>query len=441
MLASLYFYLWGSGEAVYILIASIVVNYYIGILMNAQLMKKKSGIRKVLLIVGVSCNLAVLIYYKYSNFFYEQLSLFFENIGIYTGSLEKIILPAAISFYTFMAISYLVEVYRRQTAARNIIDFATYLSLFPHLVAGPIVRYSEIERELEEREIKLEMMFEGIWRFAIGLSKKVLIANNIGVVADKVFDLPQNELTTGIAWIGIICYTLQIYFDFSGYTDMAIGLAKFMGFNFPENFNQPYRSQSVTEFWRRWHMSLSRWFRDFLYIPLGGSRKGPVRTYVNLFIVFFLCGLWHGASWSFVVWGMYQGVILIIERLLKQKYNFEPKGFLGWLVTFNLIMIGWVFFRSSSLEGAFTYIKSMFSFGYASKITYFEPMYFLQNNIIVFAVIGFVIAFVPHEKIKVIRNDSTLSTIVKGIISLLVFILSAASIAKSGFQPFIYFQF
>lgn len=264
---SAFFYLWGSGNHISLLLISIIVNYFIGKLIY------RYG-KKYILAIGIAFNVSLLFYFKYYNFFLGSFGQLFSNLGISLEGNEAIIFPLGISFYTFMAISYLVECYRKEKSAGNIVDFATYLSMFPYIAAGPIVRFSEIGSYIKDRTINNGMFFEGIWRFSIGLAKKVVIANNLGAVSDKIFGLSAGELTTPLAWLGAICYTFQIYYDFSGYTDMAIGIGKFFGFNLPENFNQPYRSKSITEFWRRWHMTLSRWLRDFLYIPLGGNRKG-----------------------------------------------------------------------------------------------------------------------------------------------------------------------
>ena len=355
----------------------------------------------------------------------------------------SIFLPIGISFYSFMAISYLVEVYQGKDRCASLLTFGTYLTLFPHLLAGPIVRYSELEAEMENREVTLRMFFEGIWRFSLGMGKKIILANNLGSVADKVFVLPSGELTTALAWTGIACYSLQIYFDFSGYSDMAIGLARFFGFHFPENFNQPYRSKSITDFWRRWHITLSRWFKDYLYISLGGNRQGWMRTYFNLFMVFFLCGLWHGAAWTFVIWGMFHGILLVIERVLKNSFGIVPQGIFGNSLTLFLIMIGWVFFRSASFEQAVNYLSAMFGMPHLSGFQYFQLGYYLDSSNVTYLGIGTLIVLFPQEKFKklLVHMQSFQLTLAKGIASILIMFISLLTMSKMQFTPFIYFQF
>jgi alginate O-acetyltransferase complex protein AlgI len=351
----------------------------------------------------------------------------------------SIFLPAGISFYTFMSISYLIEVFRKQTKADNIIEYGTYLSLFPHLIAGPIVRYSELKEEIKKRKPSIDMFFEGIWRFSLGLGKKVLIANSLGEVADKIFSLPSNQLTTPLAWIGTICYAFQIYFDFSGYSDMAIGLARFFGFHFPENFNQPYRATSITDFWRRWHMTLSRWFRDFVYIPLGGNRLGIFKMYRNLVIVFLLTGFWHGASWTFVIWGMYHGLLLVVEKVLKTKFNFEFKGVICTIITFVFVLISWVFFRSLSFTQAIHYIMKMFTFDLNIQQNR-NVFYYIDSSTIFYLVLAFCFSFIPFDKLMK-TNKTNAMVLTKGIISLILIMYCASVLSKAAFNPFIYFRF
>jgi alginate O-acetyltransferase complex protein AlgI len=287
------------------------------------------------------------------------------------------------------------------------------------------------------------MFFEGIWRFSLGMGKKVILANNLGSVADKVFALPTSELTTVLAWAGVACYTLQIYFDFSGYSDMAIGLARFFGFHFPENFNQPYQSKSITEFWRRWHMTLSRWFRDYLYIGLGGNRQGWVRTCFNLFMVFFLCGLWHGAAWNFVIWGMFHGILLVLERVLKNRYGIVPKGLYGNGQTLFLIMIGWVFFRSPTFDQALMYLSALFGMPHLSGFQYFRLSYYLDASMMTYLVVGWLIVLFPYGKVEkmLAYMEPDQQTLLKGTVGILVLFMSLLTLSKMQFIPFIYFQF
>jgi alginate O-acetyltransferase complex protein AlgI len=437
-LLSLFFYYWSSGKFILVFLLSILVNTALGWGIGVSVKKK------CLVSLGVVFNLSVLIYFKYYNFFYDQAAAISLHLfGSPMTPHAAIFLPIGISFYTFMAISYLVEVYQGRVRYASLLNFGAYLTLFPHLVAGPIVRYSELEAELDHRQVTMEMFFEGVWRFSLGMGKKVILANNLGVVADKVFALPASELTTALAWVGIASYTLQIYYDFSGYSDMAIGLARFFGFHFPENFNQPYLSKSITEFWRRWHITLSRWFRDYVYIALGGNRRSPLHTYINLFIVFLLCGLWHGAAWNFMIWGMFHGIILVVERILKTRFDIVSKGILGNGLTLFLVMVGWVFFRSPSFEQALSYLSAMFGATHLSGFQYFHIFYYLNFGMMSFLVMGTVIALFPYEFLRKILTGINLYqfTFAKGIISLLVLFVSLLTMAKMQFSPFIYFQF
>lgn len=420
---SLFFYFWGTGQFIVIFLGSIFFNYLFG-----QLIAKYLRFKKFFLLLGVSANLCLLGYFKYFNFFYQQIS---SLLRLAPPSISPIFLPIGISFYSFMAISYLVDVYRRQKPA-GFFDFTLYLSFFPHLVAGPIIRYHEISAKIKKRQTDTDHFFEGLWRFSLGLGKKVIIANSVGQLTDKVFSLPPGEIGSLLAFMGVVAYGIQIYFDFSGYSDMAIGLASLFGFNFPENFNHPYMAGSITDFWRRWHMSLSRFFRDYLYIPLGGNRLGSLRTYSNLIIVFTLCGLWHGASWTYVVWGLYHGLLLTIERVLKNKFHFEPKGTLSQLITFSLVSLGWIIFRSPNLSFALTYIKTILSFSDKSP-QFYTLRYFIPTNIAFYLTIGLIFSFFPLSKPK--------SIYVRGLIILALTIVSLSFLSKTSFTPFIYFQF
>jgi len=435
---SLFFYYWGSGKFILVFMLSIMVNTILGQYIFS------SSRKKLLVSIGVVFNVCLLLYFKYYNFLYDQVANI--SLNFFDSQMPPhtyIFLPIGISFYSFMAISYLVEVYQGKDRCASLLTFGTYLTLFPHLLAGPIVRYSELEAEMENREVTLRMFFEGIWRFSLGMGKKIILANNLGSVADKVFALPSGELTTALAWTGIACYTLQIYFDFSGYSDMAIGLARFFGFHFPENFNQPYQSKSITEFWRRWHMTLSRWFKDYLYIGLGGNRQGWMRTYFNLFMVFFLCGLWHGAAWTFVIWGMFHGILLVIERVLKNSFGIVPQGIFGNGLTLFLIMIGWVFFRSSSFGQALSYLSAMFGMPQLSGFQYFHLGYYLDSSIVTYLGLGSLIVLFPYETFEklLVGMPSFQLTLAKGIASILIIFISLLTMSKMQFTPFIYFQF
>ena len=354
--ASLLFYIWGEGGFVFLLLSSIVATFFAG-----RWIENSSGSRqKLFLSAGIFVNLLPLFVFKYLNFSLDALAPVFVFAGQVPWQVEAIHLPAGISFFTFQAISYLIDVYRRITPAeQHLLGCGLYISMFPQLIAGPIVRYHDIAQQLVRRTVNVKNFSDGAERFIFGLSKKVLLADPLGVKADEIFSLPLQELSMGNSWLGATCFSLQIYYDFSGYSDMAIGLGRMFGFRLPENFNYPYISRSMREFWRRWHISLSTWLRDYLYIPLGGSRRGTGRTFINLLLVFLLCGLWHGASWTFVLWGLWHGIFLVLERLVPLQQNSVLRQGLGWLYTTVVVMIGWVLFRSSDLETAWQFIQVM----------------------------------------------------------------------------------
>ena len=317
LLMSLIFYAWGEPVYVFLMIGSIIMNYTTGVLLHLQRQKSpRIFTEKRILYICIVGNLGLLFYFKYANFFINNLNGILQNLSIPTISYSEIPLPIGICFFTFQAMSYVIDVYRKETDVQfNPINCALYVSLFPQLIAGPIVRYHDVAQQIVSRTVARSQFSSGIQRFIFGLAKKTMLANPLGEVADKIFAVPVHEVTTSMAWLGIICYTLQVYFDFSGYSDMAIGLGRLFGFEFLENFNYPYIAESMRDFWRRWHISLSTWFRDYLYIPLGGNRGSSLRTYLNLWTVFLLCGLWHGASWNFIIWGALHGASLVIERI------------------------------------------------------------------------------------------------------------------------------
>ncbi len=440
LISSLYFYTIDAGFVSLVLIASIVVNQVIGVM----LARTPAGrARFGLLWFGILLNLLPLIYYKYWTFLVgvSHDALMPAGIQIMLAP-AGIILPAGISFFTFQGLSYLVDIYRGEIApARGFVTFGMYHTLFPQLIAGPIVRYVEVQDRILRRPIALDDVEAGIVRFCWGLGKKIIIADGMGTLADHMFGLPPEQLSTAAAWVGALAYTLQIYFDFSGYSDMAIGLGRMLGFRFPENFDQPYRSLSITEFWRRWHMTLSRWFRDYLYIPLGGNKCGPVRTYVNLFTVFVLCGLWHGAAYTFLAWGCYHGVLLVIERVAIRRGGALP-GVIGWPVTLLLVMVGWVLFRADSLGAAGTFLKAMAGFGHAAAPV--DVLAFLTPDKIVFFCLGAVLSVAPVGRILAgIGSEPAgpLRALAQRSTALLLFVYSSVLIAANGFNPFIYFRF
>lgn len=353
LLFSLLFFAWGEGSFLVLLLAVIAVNFVVGGALERPEQSDKNA-RKVVLVLGVAANLGTLIYYKYIAFFIGDLL----QMPLSDGFAPH--LPLGISFFIFQSISYLVDVYRREArAARSFFDLALYISMFPQLIAGPIVRYGAVAIDLRGREISTSDVLQGMRWFVTGLAYKVLLANNSASVADAVFAAPAAQLTVAVAWLGVLAYTLQIFFDFAGYSLMAMGLGRIMGFHFPRNFNYPYISRSITEFWRRWHMSLSSWFRDYLYIPLGGNRQGDLKTYRNLLVVFFLCGLWHGAAWTFVVWGLFHGALLVLERWGLSGLLQRMPSALSFAYCLLMVMIGWVFFRADTLSDAMRMLGAM----------------------------------------------------------------------------------
>lgn len=449
--ASILFYAWGEPKMVWVLIASTILNYAFGVLIGNWLGQRRA---KIALIVGIVLNLGMLGYFKYMNFFTEN-GVFFLNEYFSTNLdltwVTKIALPLGISFFTFQGLSYLVDIYKGEIkATTSFVEFACYQTMFPQLVAGPIVRYSSIEPELHELKQSPDKFMQGATRFIVGLAKKVFIADSLGIVADAAFECPIAELSTAGAWVGIVCYTLQIYYDFSAYSDMAIGLGKIFGFTFPENFNYPYISRSITEFWKRWHMSLSQWLRDYLYIPLGGNRKGKGRTYFNLFIVFLLCGLWHGASWVFIAWGVYNGLILIIERLMPSMPGKLPRV-LQHIYTIFLFMMGWVVFRAENMSHAVDYYKILFGGG--SEGGYAENKVWLMaysGDVYLALLLGVLFAYpisqiVKNKWISVAENSSATKGVIMeslrytGVLVLLIIILMP--LFGATYNAFIYFRF
>jgi len=354
--ASLIFYAWGAPRFLPVVVGLGVVDFAISHRIAAWRGTRRA---KILLGLGVTMHLSVLVYFKYSNFFIGELNDLFGYFGFEPFEWTRVVLPIGVSFITFEEISYLCDVYRDDArAARRLSHYLLFLTLFPHSIAGPIFRWKDLEAQLAERQHTWELVREGFERFALGLAKKVLIADSVAIIADGVFALPHDQLSGRLAWLGAGAYAIQIYFDFSGYSDMAIGLGKMMGFRFKENFNRPYISASITEFWTRWHMSLSSWLRDYLYIPLGGNRKGPRRALVNLMIVFTLSGLWHGAAWTFVMWGVFHGTLVTIERLAGQRRERIPLV-VRHAMTLALVIVGWVLFRAGSAGHAFDMISAM----------------------------------------------------------------------------------
>lgn len=450
--ASLLFYAWGEGIYLLVMLASITVNYGCGRLMFS--FARNSEPSKMVLALAIVYNFSVLAFFKYSNFLVENLNHILQTIQLPEIQLNPVHLPIGISFFTFQAVSYLVDVYKGKVAPqKNLVNLGLYIALFPQLIAGPIVRYHDIAKALVSRRVDIDDFAQGVQRFIFGLSKKVLLANPLALVADKIFALPANELTTPLAWLGALCYTLQIYYDFSGYSDMAIGLGRMFGFRFLENFNYPYISKSIQEFWRRWHISLSSWLRDYLYIPLGGNRHGSLRTYCNLLTVFLICGLWHGASWTFICWGLYHGFFLILERTplgaLQQKL-WSP---LRYILTIFIVVLGWVLFRSDTLGNALQYTAIMLG---AAEENNFQLLYLYINSKLIFELTMAVLFSAPLFQLSLHQKDRFMTahlhnkdtsyyeiffqcTRIGGLTLLTYF--SVISLAAGAYNPFIYFRF
>lgn len=450
LLASLFFYAWGEVNYVLLLLLSITVNYACGILIETQ---SSSSMKRVALVLGVAVNVASICFFKYTNFVVENLNQILTWFDGSQISLEHNHLPLGISFFTFQAISYLVDVYRQTCRAeRNPLTLGLYISMFPQLVAGPIVRFNEIVEQLHQRTVNSKKFAEGVRRFVVGLGQKVIIANALAVPADAIFALPPENLTASIAWTGAVSYTLQIYFDFAGYSSMAIGLGLMFGFTLPENFNYPYISQSITEFWRRWHMSLSGWFRDYLYIPLGGNRRGAGRTYLNLIIVFFLCGLWHGASWTFVVWGLFHGAFLVLERIGFGKWLAWVWKPFGRVYVMVVVIVGWTFFRADNFDVATAFLTAMTGFGEGNGIL-IHVWQFLDREVILALILGGIgsapivpmikrwltsarFGFVWRRSPSSFFPRSVETVCLAGILFLVI-----ANLAAKTHNPFIYFRF
>ena len=439
--ASLVFYAWGEGPIVAVLLLSAGINFVAG-----QLIER--GQRKAGLGLSLVGSLSLLFYYKYSNFAVDSARGFAEAFGLPIADsmqLATIALPIGISFYTFQGISYTLDIYwGRIRANKSFINYGTYVAMFPHQIAGPIVRYADIAPELAERHITVEKFGLGAERFIIGLAKKVLLANTFASLADQIFNARLTDINTPTAWLGIVAYALQIYFDFSGYSDMAIGLGKMVGFDFKENFNYPYIARSVQDFWRRWHISLSSWFRDYVYIPLGGNRSSEVKTYRNLLIVFFVTGLWHGASLNFIVWGLFHGVFLLVERAGLGKWLDRVPAIVGHVYTLLVVLIGWVFFRATDLSSAVAYLGKMVGLGAESALLAYPPSFFLSGEVVVSLLLAFVLATPVYHWFQRVwqklpapgPRELAYSFVLFGL-----FVMAVMYLAADTYNPFIYFRF
>ncbi|MGD8992213.1 MAG: MBOAT family protein [Desulfobacterales bacterium] len=433
------FYLYGAAGFLLILILSTVADYVLG-----HLIEHRVRLKRLWLGISLLLNLGLLAYFKYANFFVSEVNNLLVEWQHFSIEWQSVALPIGISFFTFQKLSYVIDVYRGKCPALdNIVDFALYIAMFPQLIAGPIVRFSTIRNQLKARRESWDNFYNGIVRICWGLAKKVIVANSCGQITDVVFDLKPELLDTKVAWLGALGYTLQIYFDFSAYSDIAIGLGLLFGFTLPENFNRPYSAVSITDFWRRWHMTLGRWFKDYLYIPLGGNRRGTARTCLNMTIVFILCGLWHGANWTFLFWGVYHGAFLVIERisglrdLAANKFRYTRR-----FLTLIIVVVGWVLFRSENVSQAIQFITAMFTFS-DLPITY-ELSRALNYRSVLFVLVAVPVFFLPADVslIQLIVNRKDPVPLVAGIILILLLLPYCAALIIGGANSsFIYYRF
>lgn len=440
---SIIFFIWGAPLFIFVVIGSVIINFLFGIYIHR--LKGKSS--KILLICGVLLNVCILIFFQYIGFLTENINAIFGTAVIGEMKWMKVVIPLGISFITFHQISYLIDVYRDvKPPMTKIGNFALFILFFPQLISGPIVRLNEISDQIDERSHQhtIDDKLLGFVRFFIGLAKKVLIANVLGLEVDRIFALTEAELTTPLAWIGILAYTFQIYFDFAGYSDMAIGLARIMGFKFPENFKSPYVSQNITEFWRRWHITLSSWLRDYLFMPMSVSmrNKGKAGLIISIMVTFVICGLWHKPGWTFIIWGAYHGVLLVADRLFLLKILKKIGKVPAIIITFFLTVLGWVFFRADNISHAGTFFKKMFSIDFRSAEWGINADFWTIFGVAV--IFSFLTVFKFGGRIEVAvfeKPYNTRTLLVLGTISIILFIISVGSITSSGFSPFIYFRF
>lgn len=436
LIASIIFYAWGEPRYLAIMIITILVNYA-----GAILLDKHYSSRQRLWIVSLTIvlDLSFLFYFKYFNFVVDNIN----GVLATDFQLLDVIMPIGISFYTFQAMSYLIDVYRREVPAqKDVYKLALYIVLFPQLVAGPIVKYHDVCEQIDNRTIEFKNVIIGFKRFITGLAKKVLIANTLAEVVDKIFAQAPENLTTGVSWLGAVAYCLQLYYDFSGYSDMAIGLGLMFGFRFLENFNYPYISKSITEFWRRWHISLATWFKLYLYIPLGGNRKGAVRTYWNLFAVFLVTGIWHGAAWSYVAWGIWNGIFIVIERFFGLDKDKNDRWYVSaakHVYAFFAIVWGMIIFRAESLSYAYEYICRMLHIDVTKRLPDYD--YGVNNKFAIMLIVGLICAMPVCRNLIYIKYEHKVQRTLVNIWLFLLFFWSTISLAASTYNPFIYFRF
>ncbi len=438
LIVSLIFYAWGEPIYIILMLFSTVTDFVHGLLVERYRNQPKKA--KLVVLSSITINLGLLVFFKYSTFLLTNINLLFHT-NFYIPQMS---LPIGISFYTFQTMSYTIDVFRQEAKAKkNMIDLGAYVTMFPQLIAGPIVRYQTIANQLDHRVESEDLFAKGIWRFTIGLGKKVLLANNIGLLWNQIQLTEMSDLSIVMAWLGLVAFGFQIYFDFSGYSDMAIGLGYLFGFELLENFNYPYISQSITEFWRRWHISLGSWFRDYVYIPLGGNRKGKKRMYLNLFIVWMLTGLWHGASWNFVLWGLYFGILISIEKAFLLFWLSRAPRWMRHVYTIILLLIGWGLFAFEDFHQLINYFTVLFGLRNATWVNQ-ETLYYLSQNIILFVLLT--IASTPMIRLigqKLFNSPygSVIKAFIVPMICLLILIASTAYLVDSSYNPFLYFRF
>lgn len=436
LLASLFFYAWGEPRYILIMLFSTVFDYFNGrVIEYATLKGKRDTLGRAVLVLSIAGNLGILCFFKYTDFVLGTVN---RLAGMQFGLLQ-LALPIGISFYTFQTMSYTIDVYRGEIPAQhNIISFGMYVCLFPQLIAGPIVRYKDVQKEIDARKTTISGAVHGLQRFLIGLAKKVLLANQIGALWDEIKGLGGSDMSMSLAWLGAVAFTFQIYFDFSGYSDMAIGLGEMFGFHFPENFDHPYESKSITEFWRRWHMTLGTWFREYLYIPLGGNRKGVVRQIFNLLVVWFLTGLWHGAGWNFILWGLYYFVLLVLEKFVLRRLLGRLPDVIRHLYTLFFVVVGWVIFACDDLGLLGSYLKAMFGIGVPGGNALALYEWDVQAPFL--AILLIAATTIPARIAKQLtREDQRSPLLMVYTVGLLV--LSLAFLVSGSYNPFLYFRF
>lgn len=443
LFSSILFYSWGAPKFIFVILGTTIVDFLLVGQMDKSTNARK---RRLFLITSVSINLGLLFYFKYLNFFLDNINVLSGWLGFNGIHYAKLLLPIGISFYTFETITYVVDVYRKvHKPQTNFWNYQLYIIFFPKLIAGPIIRYHDFADQISNRFFSdtFYNRLAGFTRFSIGLAKKILLANVLGSYADEIFGYDYSAMDNATAWFGILCYTFQIYFDFSGYSDMALGLARMMGFSLPENFNSPYTSKSITEFWRRWHISLGNWMKNYLYIPLGGNKvNSTARLYLNLVLVFLASGFWHGASWNFIFWGCFHGLFLVLERAGLSKVYAKLPNVITILINFIVVAVGWVYFRIEHFADASLYVSRMFNF------SNFNPIEISKEQVIYLCIATFFAFFTAFKVGKKLENyfyfstdENRSSTTIMVVISICLLVLSVSSITSVGFNPFIYFRF